>query len=155
MLCQKQKEEPRYNNYAKKHIVSLRNSIINIKFIQVIKKIYFYFTLSSFIIGQALIHSDKSGGLIITLGIFLPVMVSYINIELINWIHNNYGNQATNYFNIFQFLTKSMFMILMSYVGIEIFNLNFKIYIPVLCTVWFVFHIVEAFFTQNLLKRQK
>ena len=120
-----------------------------------IKKIYSFLTISSFIIGQVLILSNRSGGLIIILGIFLPIMVSYLNIELIKWVHNNYGNQATNYFNIFQFITKSIFMILMSYVGIKIFNLNFKIYIPILCTVWFIFHIVEAFFTQNLLKRQK
>ena len=120
-----------------------------------IKKIYSFLTISSFIIGQVLILSNRSGGLIIILGIFLPIMVSYLNIELIKWVHNNYGNQATNYFNIFQFITKSIFMILMSYVGIKIFNLNFKIYIPILCTVWFIFHIIEAFFTQNLLKNLK
>ena len=120
-----------------------------------IKKIYSFFTISSFIIGQVLILSNRSGGLIIILGIFLPIMVSYLNIELIKWVHNNYGNQATSYFNIFQFITKSIFMILMSYVGIKIFNLNFKIYIPILCTVWFIFHIIEAFFTQNLLKNLK
>ena len=120
-----------------------------------IKKIYSFLTISSFIIGQVLILSNRSGGLIIILGIFLPIIVSYLNIELIKWVHNNYGNQATNYFNIFQFITKSIFMILMSYVGIKIFNLNFKIYIPILCTVWFIFHIIEAFFTQNLLKNLK
>jgi len=31
MLCQKQKEGPRFNIFAKKHIVVLRISIVNIK----------------------------------------------------------------------------------------------------------------------------
>jgi len=121
----------------------------------VIKKIYFLFAVSSFIIGQILILNDRSGGLIVILGMFVPVSVSYLNIELIKWVYDNHGSQMTNYFNIFQFIVKSVFMILMSYIGIKILNLNFKIYIPTLCTVWFLFHIVEAFFTQNILTRQK
>ena len=120
-----------------------------------IKKIYFLFAISSFILGQILVLDNRSAGLIVILGMFVPVMVSYLNIELIKWVYDNYGSQMTNYFNIFQFIVKSVFMISMSYVGIKILNLNFKIYVPILCTVWFFFHITEAIFTQNLFKRQK
>ena len=120
-----------------------------------IKKIYFFFAISSFILGQLLFLSNKSNGILVFMGMFCPIIMSYLNIEVISWIHNNYGNQATNHFNTFQFVTKSIFMIAMSYVGIKIFNLNFRVYSPTLCTVWFVFHVLEAFYTQSLLNRHK
>ena len=44
------------------------------------------------------------------------------------------------------FLTKSVFMLVMSYTGLILLELNWKIYIPILSSVWFISHVCEAFY---------
>ena len=120
-----------------------------------LKKFYIGGIVGSASLSYVLYLSNDKTGLLILLGIFAPVFMSFLNIVLIELIHGYFGNQVTNYFNIFQFLIKSVFMLLMSYLGVKTFNLNFKYYIPLLCVTWFSFHIVEGFFVQNLLQKEK
>ena len=86
------------------------------------------------------------------MGMLLPSSVSYLNILAIDYIMKNYGSEKVNGFNMIQFITKSVFMISMSYIGIKIFNLEPLVYILLLCLTWFGFHILEAFYTQNVFK---
>ena len=40
-----------------------------------------------------------------------------------------------------------------TFIGVKIIELNFKIFVPTLCFTWFVFHLVEGFYTNNLINK--
>jgi hypothetical protein len=40
----------------------------------------------------------------------------------------------------------------MTYLGVAVLNLDFRIFIPILCFTWFTFHVLEAFFTQKIIE---
>jgi len=88
----------------------------------------------------------------IFMGMLFPSIVSYLNILAIDYIMKSYGPEKVNGFNMIQFITKSVFMISMSYIGIKILNLEPFLYILLLCLTWFCFHILEAFYTQSIFK---
>jgi|TARA_R100001163_G_C5045276_1_gene182651 hypothetical protein len=116
------------------------------------KKIYILFGLLSFVLGQPLLFYNEKLGLTILLGTLVPIVMSYINLEVIEYISNTKGNQLTLGFNMIQFITKSIFMVGMTYLGVAVLELDFRIYIPILSFTWFTFHVLEAFFTQKIIE---
>ena len=116
------------------------------------KKIYLLFGLLSFVLGQPLLFYNQEMGLTILLGILVPIVMSYINIEVIEHISKTKGHQLTLGFNMIQFISKSIFMIGMTYLGVAVLNLDFRIFIPILRFTWFTFHVLEAFFTQKIIE---
>ena len=88
------------------------------------------------------------------MGMLLPSIVSYLNILAIDYIMGAYGPEKVNGFNMIQFITKSIFMISMCYIGIKVFDLQPLTYIFLLCFTWFIFHIIEAVYTQNVFNSQ-
>jgi len=116
-----------------------------------IKKFYYLSGLLSFCIGSILLFKQKEASQIILLGIFTPIFMSFININIIDFISTKFGHQITAGFNAVQFIIKSIFMIGMMYVGIKIMNLNIPIYIGILCLTWLIFHIIEGFYTNSLI----
>ena len=83
-----------------------------------------------------------------------PSLFSYLNIMIIDFIMKNYGPEKVNGFNMLQFITKTIFMIGMSFLGVKMLNLKPSLYVTLLCSTWFIFHILEAFYTQNLFKEK-
>ena len=79
--------------------------------------------------------------------------MSYLNILVIEKLTIERGNVIAFGYNVFQFIIKTIFLCSLTYVGVKVVELNFKIFIPVLCFTWFVFHIIEGFFTNNLIKK--
>ena len=116
------------------------------------KKIYLIFFIISFLIGQTLMFNNREYGSIVFLGMIIPTVMSYINIELIEWISAKNGNMMTLRFNMIQFIIKTVYMCSLTFIGVKILNLNFRIFVPVLCTTWFFFHMIEAFFTNSIIK---
>ncbi len=116
------------------------------------KKIYWIFLILSFLIGQTLIFYDRSYGSIVLIGMVGPAAFSYINIEIIQWVSLKKGNLFALWFNVIQFIIKTMYMCLFTLLGVKILGLNFKIFVPILCTTWFFFHILEALFTDSIIK---
>ena len=51
------------------------------------------------------------------------------------------------------FLTKSMGMVLIMYLGIETFGLDFKIFIPLLSLFFLMTHFIEAFVIQHYIQK--
>ena len=66
-----------------------------------LKKFYIGGIVGSASLSYVLYLSNDKTGLLILLGIFAPVFMSFLNIVLIELIHGYFGNQVTNYFNIF------------------------------------------------------
>ena len=116
------------------------------------KKIYAYCSILTFIIGQPLLLLNPKMGTTIFLGVLLPIVMSYINIIVITKLSREQGNEMTFRFNIAQFIFKTIFLCLITFFGVKIIGLNFKIFIPTLCFTWFVFHLVEGFYTNDLIK---
>ena len=117
------------------------------------RKVYLIFFTLSFLIGQIIMTKNNDYGSIILIGMVVPTILSYINIELIQWISIKKGNMITFQFNMVQFIIKSGYMCALTFIGVKVLYLNFKIFVPVLCATWFFFHMVEAFFTNSIIKK--
>ena len=53
------------------------------------------------------------------------------------------------------FITKSVGMIFLTWLGVGYLQLDFRIYIPLLTFFWFFTHIVEAFVIQHYIKKNE
>jgi len=82
----------------------------------------------------------------ILMGVIIPIIFSLIHTIVSVWLVYTHGNLSALAWNMLGFLTKSMFMLFMTYTGLFILELNWKIYISLLSSVWFVGHICEAFY---------
>ena len=125
----------------------------SLKFRVMYKKIYIYSSTLTFIIGQPLLFFNPKFGATIFLGVLAPITMSYMNIIVITKLSKEQGNEMTFRFNIVQFIFKTIFLCLITFIGVKVIELNFKIFVPTLCFTWFVFHLVEGFYTNNLIKK--
>jgi len=125
----------------------------SIKFRAMYKKIYTYSSILTFIIGQPLLFFNPKLGTTIFLGVLAPILMSYVNVLVITKLSREQGNEITFRFNIAQFIFKTIFLCLITFIGVKIIELNFKIFVPTLCFTWFVFHLVEGLYTNDLIKR--
>ena len=117
------------------------------------KKIYTYSLILTFIVGQPLLFFNPKLGTIIFLGVLAPILMSYLNVLVITKLSREQGNEITFSFNIAQFIFKTIFLCLITFIGVKIIQLNFKIFVPTLCFTWFVFHLVEGLYTNDLIKK--
>ena len=117
------------------------------------KKIYIYSAILAFTVGQPLLFLSPKLGTIIFLGVLAPIIMSYLNVVAITKLSKEQGNEMTFRFNIAQFIFKTIFLCLITFIGVKVIELNFKIFVPTLCFTWFVFHLVEGFYTNNLIKK--
>ena len=125
----------------------------SIKFRAMYKKIYTYSSILTFIVGQPLLFLNPKLGAIIFLGVLAPIIMSYVNVLVITKLSREQGNEITFRFNIAQFIFKTIFLCLITFIGVKIIQLNFKIFVPTLCFTWFVFHLVEGLYTNDLIKK--
>ena len=125
----------------------------SVKFRAMYKKIYVYSSILTFIIGQPLLFFNPKLGTTIFLGVLAPITMSYLNIIVITKLSKEQGNEMTFRFNIAQFIFKTIFLCFITFVGVKTIELNFKIFVPTLCFTWFVFHLVEGFYTNDLIKK--
>ena len=125
----------------------------SVKFRAMYKKIYIYSSILTFIIGQPLLFFNPKLGTTIFLGVLAPITMSYLNIIVITKLSKEQGNEMTFRFNIAQFIFKSIFLCFITFVGVKTIELNFRIFVPTLCFTWFVFHLVEGFYTNDLIKK--
>ncbi len=117
------------------------------------KQIYWYFCILTFIIGQSLLFINFNAGASIFFGMLTPAIMSYINIQIIEKLSKEKGNLMAFGYNMIQFIVKTIFLCSLTFLGVKIINLDFRIFVPLLCLTWFTFHLVEAFFTNDLIKK--
>ena len=116
------------------------------------KRIYLISCVLVALIGQTLIVFNSKAGSIVLIGMLAPILMSFINILIIEKLTIERGNVIVFGYNIAQFIIKTIFLCSLTYLGVKVVELNFRIFIPVLCFTWFVFHIIEGFFTNSLIK---
>ena len=56
-------------------------------------------------------------------------------------------------FSGISFLTKTIGMLFLTWLGVSVVELDFRIYVPILCFVWFFSHIAEAFVIQHYMEQ--
>tara|TARA_Y100001935_G_scaffold88968_1_gene73829 strand:+ start:567 stop:938 length:372 start_codon:yes stop_codon:yes gene_type:complete len=117
------------------------------------KKIYAYSSILTFTVGQPLLFLNPKLGATIFLGVLAPIVMSYVNVIVITKLSKEEGNEMVFRFNIAQFIFKTIFLCLITFIGVKIIELNFKIFVPTLCFTWFIFHLIEGFYTSNLIKK--
>jgi len=86
--------------------------------------------------------------LMILMSVIIPILFGLTHTIAGTYLIYSKGNVTALGWNMVGFLTKSVFMLFMTYMGVSVLEFDFRIYIPILSFVWFMSHIAEAFYIQ-------
>ena len=89
----------------------------------------------------------------ILLGILAPIFLNLMHLMVGIYVVVQRGNIMSLGFTGMGFLTKTMGMIFLTWLGVGYFELDFRIYIPLLTFFWFFTHIVEAFVIKHYIEQ--
>jgi len=87
------------------------------------------------------------------MGVIAPSFLNLIHLVMGIYVVVARGNIMSLGFTAMGFLTKSMGMLFLTWLGIEIVGLDFRIYVPILSFVWFFSHIAEAFVINHYMQK--
>lgn len=87
--------------------------------------------------------------LLILMGVIIPIMFGTIHTLASVYLVYSRGNTITLGWNMLGFLTKTIFMLFMTYMGVSVLEFDVRIYVPILSFVWFMTHIGEAFYINH------
>ncbi len=87
------------------------------------------------------------------MGVLSPVLLNLLHLTIGIYIVLKRGNIYSLGFTAISFITKTIGLLFLTWIGVGFLGLNFKIYIPMLTFFWFVTHILEAFVIQGYLKK--
>ena len=89
----------------------------------------------------------------ILLGIIAPILLNMLHLMVGIYIVIYRGSVMSLGFTGVGFLTKSIGMIFLTWLGVGYLGLDMKIFIPILTFCWFFTHIVEAFVIQHYIQQ--
>ena len=87
------------------------------------------------------------------LGILAPIILNLMHLVLGIWITVARGSVIGLGFSAAGFLTKTIGMIFLTWMGVGFFELDVRIYMPLLTFFWFFTHIVEAFVIKHYIEQ--
>ena len=87
------------------------------------------------------------------LGVLAPIFLNILHMCIGIYICVARGSVMSLAFSGAGFFTKSIGMVLIMYLGIETFELNFKIFIPLLSLFFLMTHFIEAFVIQHYIQK--
>ena len=87
------------------------------------------------------------------LGVLAPIFLNLLHMCIGIYICVARGSVMSLAFSGAGFFTKSIGMVLIMYLGIETFELNFKIFIPLLSLFFLMTHFIEAFVIQHYIQK--
>ena len=79
------------------------------------------------------------------MGVIAPSFLNLIHLVMGIYVVVARGNIMSLGFTGISFITKTIGMLFLTWLGIEIVELDYRIYVPILSFVWFFSHICEAF----------
>ena len=91
--------------------------------------------------------------LMILMSVIIPILFGLTHTIAGTYLIYSKGNVTALGWNMVGFLTKSVFMLFMTYMGVSVLEFDFRIYIPILSFVWFFSHICEAFVIQHYMEK--
>jgi hypothetical protein len=89
----------------------------------------------------------------VLVGVLAPVFLNILHLLVGLYIVIYRGSVMSLGFTGVGFLTKSMAMIFLTWLGVGYLGLDMKIFIPLLAFFWFFTHIVEAFVIQHYIQQ--
>ena len=89
----------------------------------------------------------------ILLGIFAPIFVNLMHLVIGIYVVVARGNVISLGFSAIGFLTKSMAMVFLTWLGVSFCGLDFRVYVPLLTFFWFFTHVIEAFVIQHYMNQ--
>ena len=89
----------------------------------------------------------------VLVGVLAPVFLNILHLLVGLYIVIYKGSIMSLGFTGIGFLTKSMAMIFLTWLGVGYLGLDMKIFIPLLAFFWFFTHIVEAFVIQHYIQQ--
>ena len=87
------------------------------------------------------------------MGVLAPSFLNLMHLVMNVYIVVARGNLMSLGFSAMGFLTKTIGMLFLTWLGIEIVRLDYRIYFPILSFVWFFSHICEAFVIQHYMEK--
>ena len=87
------------------------------------------------------------------IGVLAPVFLNLMHLVVGIYVVVQRGSVMSLGFTGVGFLTKSMAMIFLTWLGVGYLGLDMKIFIPLLAFFWFFTHIVEAFVIQHYIQQ--
>ena len=89
----------------------------------------------------------------ILLGIISPILLNMLHLLAGIYIVIYRGSVMSLGFTGASFITKSIGMLFLTWLGVGYLGLDMKIFIPLLAFFWFFTHIVEAFVIQHYIQQ--
>ena len=83
------------------------------------------------------------------LGVLAPIILNLLHLVVGVYVVTARGSVMSLGFTGMGFLTKTTALLWLTWLGVSIVELNYKIYMPLLTFVWFFTHLVEAFVIQH------
>ena len=87
------------------------------------------------------------------LGVLAPIFLNLLHMCINIYVCVARGSVMSLAFSGAGFFTKSMGMVVIMYLCIETFGLNFKIFIPLLSWFFLMTHFIEAFVIQHYIQQ--
>ena len=91
--------------------------------------------------------------LYIILGVFAPIILNLIHLIIGIFLTLNRGNVMSVGFTAVAFLTKTIGMLFLTWIGVGFFKLDFRIYVPILTFFWLFTHFIEAFVIKSYMNK--
>ncbi len=89
------------------------------------------------------------------LGVLAPIFLNLMHLVIGIYVVVQRGSILSLGFSGISFLTKTVGMIFLTWLGVGYLQMDFRIYIPLLTFFWFFTHIVEAFVIQHYMKQNE
>ena len=91
--------------------------------------------------------------LYIILGVFAPIILNLIHLVIGIFLTIKRGNVMSVGFTAVGFLTKTIGMLFLTWIGVGYFKLDFRIYVPTLTFFWLLTHFIEAFVIKSYMNK--
>tara|TARA_B100001250_G_scaffold377832_1_gene367221 strand:- start:1079 stop:1378 length:300 start_codon:yes stop_codon:yes gene_type:complete len=91
--------------------------------------------------------------LYIIFGVFAPIILNLIHLVIGVFLTLKRGNVMSVGFTAVGFLTKTIGMLFLTWIGVGFFKLDFRIYVPILTFFWLLTHFIEAFVIKSYMNK--
>ena len=87
------------------------------------------------------------------LGFLAPIILNLLHLVVGVYVVIARGSVMSLGFTGIGFLTKTVALLWLTWLGVSIVELDYKIYVPMLTFFWFFTHIVESFVIQHYIQK--
>ena len=87
------------------------------------------------------------------LGVLAPIILNLLHLVVGVYVVTARGSVMSLGFTGMGFLTKTVALLWLTWLGVSIVGLDYKIYVPLLTFFWFFTHLVEAFVIQHYIQK--